>query len=391
MRKYASVVAALSASFGLVDAAPCSGSAPLLFVAAYEGQVTTLQLGESTLQTLSTSDGCGPYPSWLTQAGDILYCINEAWPDPTGSLSSLKIGNSGALTQLNSIPTLPGPVSIAVYGNNSRGVAVANYGGEGINTYDVSDPTAIVALQSDTFPKPDESSPYEQQTQSRPHQAVLDPTGDFLLFPDLGSDLLRVFKVDQETLSYTELNAHQLERGTGPRHATFFVAESKTFLYVVTELANTIIGFEVTYSDDGLSLSEVYSSNTHGGTDPLPEEAKAAEITVSPDNKFLTVSSRLESSQEFTLANGTTVPSDPLITFSIDAETGKLTHVQTAPAGGINPRHFSFNKDGTRVASALQDDSRVVVFERDVATGEIGKALAETSITGLPNFVMFKQ
>ena len=83
--------------------------------------------------------------------------------------------------------------------------------------------------------------------------------------------------------------------------------------------------------------------------------------------------------------------SDPLISFSINAQTGALTHVQTAPSGGINPRHFSFNKDGSRVASASQADGRVVVFERDTVTGKIGKAIADTNIAGSPNFVIFKE
>jgi 6-phosphogluconolactonase (cycloisomerase 2 family) len=99
----------------------------------------------------------------------------------------------------------------------------------------------------------------------------------------------------------------------------------------------------------------------------------------------------MEKSLEYTVANGTTVPSDPLITFSIDTGSGALTHVQTVAAGGVFPRHFSFNKDGSRVAAALQIDSRVVVFERDVATGEIGKAVAETDIAGSPNFIMFSE
>jgi 6-phosphogluconolactonase (cycloisomerase 2 family) len=85
------------------------------------------------------------------------------------------------------------------------------------------------------------------------------------------------------------------------------------------------------------------------------------------------------------------VPSDPLITFAINGATGALTHVQTAPAGGINPRHFSFNKAGSRVASALQSDGRIVVFERDVRSGKIGKAVAEADVAGMPNFAMFAQ
>lgn len=140
-----------------------------------------------------------------------------------------------------------------------------------------------------------------------------------------------------------------------------------------------------------MTLTEIYSSSTHGNHEPLRNTTAGAEIVLSPDHKFLTVSSRLESSLEYTLANGTTVPSDPLITFSIDAESGKLTHVQTVAAGGVNPRNFAFNRDGTRVASALQADGRVVVFERDTASGKIGKAVAETDIPGMPNFVMFKE
>ncbi len=85
------------------------------------------------------------------------------------------------------------------------------------------------------------------------------------------------------------------------------------------------------------------------------------------------------------------MPSDPLLTYSIDAASGALALVQTAPAGGVNPRHFSFNKDGTRVASALQSDGRVVIFERDVASGMIGKAIAEADVYGMPNFVIFKE
>lgn len=123
---------------------------------------------------------------------------------------------------------------------------------------------------------------------------------------------------------------------------------------------------------------------------PSNPTAHANVTNPQPNSNFLTVSSRFERELSYTVANGTEVASDPLITFSIDAE-GQLTHVQTAPAGGINPRHFSFNSDGSRVASALQSDGRVVIFERDVTTGKIGKVVAETDVAGMPNFVSFKQ
>lgn len=82
-------------------------------------------------------------------------------------------------------------------------IPAAYSAGAGINTFNIADPAAIEPLQSELFPAPadNRSNPQEQ---ARPHQAVLDPTGEFLVFPDLGADLLRVFKVDKETLQYTE-------------------------------------------------------------------------------------------------------------------------------------------------------------------------------------------
>ncbi len=72
-----------------------------------------------------------------------------------------------------------------------------------------------------------------------------------------------------------------------------------------------------------------------------------------------------------------------------------ITLVQIAPAGGLNPRGFSLNKAGNLVASALQDDNRVVVIERDVKTGLLGKIVAHAAV-GVgdgngPNLAIFNE
>jgi hypothetical protein len=76
-------------------------------------------------------------------------------------------------------------------------------GGGGIDTFNVEDPAAIKAVDSKVYDALADKleSPLDQ---ARPHQAILDPTGDFLVFPDLGADLLRVLKVDKATLKHTE-------------------------------------------------------------------------------------------------------------------------------------------------------------------------------------------
>ena len=69
--------------------------------------------------------------------------------------------------------------------------------------------------------------------------------------------------------------------------------------------------------------------------------------------------------------------------------------MQRAPAGGRNPRGFSLNKAGDLVASALQDDNRVVVYKRDVKTGLLGEAVAYATVgageNNGPNYVIFDE
>lgn len=83
------------------------------------------------------------------------------------------------------------------------------------------------------------------------------------------------------------------------------------------------------------------------------------------------------------------------MSFAIDQDSGEITRVQEAPAGGLNPRGFSLNRDGSLVASALQDDNRVVIYERDLETGELGKVVAWATVGegegNGPNYVLFDE
>jgi 6-phosphogluconolactonase (cycloisomerase 2 family) len=75
--------------------------------------------------------------------------------------------------------------------------------GGGIDTFDISDPAALKSISSKVYPGRNDTVPAPQE-QSRPHEAILDPTGEFLVFPDLGADYIRVLHVDKETLTHTE-------------------------------------------------------------------------------------------------------------------------------------------------------------------------------------------
>jgi hypothetical protein len=131
MRTAHGIAVALSAGFRLATAAPCGAESSLLYVTSYPigsgaGKVLTLKLDHTKLETVAESDSCGPYPAWLTPAGNILYCVNEAWGGEQGDLAALKVGDDLSLTKLSGGKTVAGPVSTIVYGDGGRGLAIAD-------------------------------------------------------------------------------------------------------------------------------------------------------------------------------------------------------------------------------------------------------------------------
>jgi 6-phosphogluconolactonase (cycloisomerase 2 family) len=106
----------------------------------------------------------------------------------------------------------------------------------------------------------------------------------FMLCPDLGADFVRVFRVDPTNNHFTELGPIKVAPGSGPRHATFYQSEScgvkKTYLYLVTEISNMLLGYEVIYNNNmTLGFNKIYESGTFGFF-PTPVIAAASEIIV---------------------------------------------------------------------------------------------------------------
>lgn len=149
-----------------------------------------------------------------------------------------------------------------------------------VTVHDISDPTSPTQNQSFTFTLEKPGANPDRQEAPHPHQAVLDPTGAFVLVPDLGADLVRAFAVG-EGASLVEGEALGVEAGSGPRHVAFREGEGGVVMYLITEMANTISGFGVEYRDGGMVFEEMFTIPTHGEGEEVPEGAFAAEILVS--------------------------------------------------------------------------------------------------------------
>jgi 6-phosphogluconolactonase (cycloisomerase 2 family) len=220
-----------------------------------------------------------------------------------------------------------------------------------------------------------------RQLAPHPHEALIDPTDSYIIVPDLGADLVRVFSVDPTTSLLTEATPLKTPPGTGPRHGVFLKTDCDTFFFLVFELGNTIASYKVTYGKKGLGFTKVFERSIYG-PNATPTGADAAEVVISPDRRYLLTSSRNDSLFQipnFNSFNPNQIPSDTLQVWKVEPETGILAFEQLAPAGGIFPRQFSLNKKGTLAAIGLQLDSRVVIIERNV---EDGKFVAEIDVPG---------
>lgn len=267
-----------------------------LFVSDYSGHISTLALtehgGHYSLTKTSANPGCAPNPSWLTLDPNhaTLYCLDEGLEVNNGSLTSFIISDDGSLTKVHREETTSGPVSGVVYGNpaEKRSIALAHYSGSAVSSWNLDvNRTGGFAFEQDllfNLTKPGPNA--ERQDAPHEHEAALDPTGQFIVVPDLGADLIRIFSFDAKTGDLTAEKPHAVLPGTGPRHVQFYQPygvvgkNSTSFMFLVSELANSITSFAVSYpAAGGMSFKQVYNTTTYGDL-VVPEGNAAAEIAI---------------------------------------------------------------------------------------------------------------
>ncbi|CAG8954631.1 hypothetical protein HYFRA_00004551 [Hymenoscyphus fraxineus] len=383
-----------------------SAAAVNIHISSYGGLLSSYSLEKSssitpdkkatgyTLKDLGSINGPGPQPSWLELGTDkkIVYALDENWNGPNGSIASYSITKNGSLQLLQKYQTPNGPVATTLY-NKGKGIAVALYGGAAVGSYSVKPDGALESLGNFFFTQAGPGPVAARQEKPHPHEVILDPNDKFIVAPDLGSDLLRIFSIDAKTSKLTEQEPFPVKPGSGPRHGAFYAGpgckKGSTYFFLVNELTNTVESYNVTYGKS-LDFKLIESKGIYGNIS-TPAGASGAEAIISPDHKFLHTSARNATILNVALTNGTVVKSDTLQTWSIDAATGKLNFVANSPSGGATPRQFSLNKEGTLAGVGSQGSGRFVIMERDVKTGVFGKIVATKEGVGEVNMVIFQE
>ncbi|KAK1143500.1 hypothetical protein N8T08_006306 [Aspergillus melleus] len=367
----------------------CSlASAANLYATHYSGSVYTLSLegGDDgySLSVASELKTCGDMPSWITldPESKLLYCSDETGDaSSNGSLTALSIGEDGSLTEGAKTGAAPGGgVNSVIYtgDDGSKYLAIAHYGGSALSTFALPLEADVEPLQAFHFEltKP---GAVPQQDASHPHQVILDPTGSFLLSPDLGADQIRVYAIDKSSGSLNDCPAIEFPHGAGPRHGLFWKSESpqfrfqrradsQTMLYTVSELGGHFTAFDVSYSDDGcLSFRETQSFVPYPGSE-LPEGATLSGIQ--SDGISLYVSIRSDHGFD---------PNDSMSTLA-RSSNGTVTYRDLTSSYGTVPRTFEINKAGDLVAIGNQASSNVAIVKRDPQSGKLGEEVANVQV-----------
>lgn len=205
------------------------------------------------------------------------------------------------------------------------------------------------------------------------HSIRTDASNKFVFVPTLGSDEIFQFTFDAASgrLSSNTPAVALMKPLTGPRH--FAMSGDNKFLFALSELLGTVTTFSLD-SRTGV-LTEVSSASglppgsklvpgaprgavgAPGGPPPrnTDNDIWAADIHVTPNGKFLYISERTSST---------------LGAFSVDAATGKLSYLGSAPTEK-QPRGFAIDPKGRFLVAAGEKSDTISVYAIDQAAGTL--------------------
>ena len=289
--------------------------------------------------------------------GKFLYAIDES-SDPKktphrGVAAYAIASGTGQLSLLNEQTVGgPGPCHLAVDADG-RAVVIANYSGGSVAALALQPDGRLGAVGSVMQHKGSSVNPARQKS-PHAHVVAVAPGNRHVLCADLGLDQVLVYEFDaaKASLRANEPAFARLPPGSGPRHLAFH--PNGKYLYAINELLCTMAVFAFDASHG--SLRDVQLISTLPPGEAMQPEYSTAEVAVHPSGRFVFGSNRGHHT---------------IVSYAVDAATGKLTLVGHASTGGQTPRHFAVDPTGAWLLAENQDSGTVVVLRIDAQTGRL--------------------
>jgi 6-phosphogluconolactonase len=304
-----------------------------------------------------------------------LYAVTEMGqahgPDApkNGSISSFSIDRkTGALTFLNKVDSSGGGPCHLVVDKTGKMLFVANYGSGSVASFAIK-PDGSIGDRTGFDQHTGSSVDPARQKGPHAHAVVLSPDNRFLFVPDLGTDQIKIYRVDAAKGTFTPNDPPfaTVKAGYGPRHFTF--GRGAKFAYAVCEMGSSVAVFSYDPAKGSLTPVQTISN--------LPSDFKgvnnSAEIEIDRSGRFLYASNR---------------GNDSITVFAIDPVKGTLTNVQVVPTQGNMPRNFAIDPTGKYLIAANQKSNSMVVFAIDPKDGQL-KPAGQTLDIASPVDVLF--
>jgi len=296
----------------------------------------------------------------LTKDSKFVYSVNQNEKNSTITAFSF---NEGKLTFLNKVDAKgEGPCYISA---SDKHVFTANYSDGSLCVF-ARKPDGTLSEVVQKIQHVGKSINKERQNEPHVHQVILSPDNKYLIANDLGTDKVTIYNYNPEnqTNLLTTFDTLTVKLGSGPRHAAF--SKDGKRLYLVQEIDGTVSVIEM--RNGKLNLVQETTVIAKKGV-----VARAADIHLTPDEKFLYVTNR-------GVAND-------ISCFSVGSD-GKLSYLEQISTGGDGPRNFSITPDGQYVFIAHQFSDNIKIFKRNIQTGRLTDTSLQIKV-GAPVCLVF--
>ena len=303
-------------------------------------------------------------PSYLVRSadGERLFTVNETRAfagQPGGGVTAYaRDPRTGALTPLNSRPSLGDDPCFITLDPAQRFVLVANYGVEAgsVTVYQL-EPDGRLGALTDHVEHAGSGPVPGRQENSHAHMIAADPVTGDLFVADLGSDTVRVYALDQDgRLVPKDGSLVRAAPGAGPRHLAFH--PDGRHLFVVNELDSTVSALRRDggrFAVAGRASTLPAAGSDRPGNPPGPGNAAAA-LRVTPSGRHVLVSNRGH---------------DSIAVLRFAPGTAELSPVGHAASAGATPRDFVVTPDGRYVIVAGQDNDTLASYAFDDEAGTV--------------------
>ena len=293
-------------------------------------------------------------PTFLALApdGKHLYAANEAddfQGKKSGGVSAFAV-HGAKLTPLNSV--LAGGTGTCYVSTDHTGQAVfcANYNSGSASSFHVEDTGELTEAISN-FEYHGHGPVASRQEGSHAHRAMLSPDNQFVLVNDLGLDCIHIYRLDAATAKLTPHSPAQWKSapGTGPRALRFH--PNGKWAYCVDELDSSVQVLQWNAQRGMLELVQkvgLIPADYHGPT------STGCDIVITRAGDFAYAANR---------------GYDCLVSFRVDADTGRLTFLARTTSGGKVPRDLTLAPSENYLLAANQESDNIAVFARDAKTG----------------------